>query len=91
MIKIWFLLILMSVQGGDPLVYKGVMGYNSYEVCMENSILAENYMMDREMKKGIGDERTVWIKSYCLPFNIFKPKAVQSKPSDSPNPASMES
>ena len=67
------------------------MGYNSHETCMEKAILAENYMMDTEMRKGIGDNRTVWIKSYCLPFNIFKPKAVQSKPSDSPNPASMES
>ena len=64
------------------------MGYNSYEVCMENSILAENYMMDREMRKGIGDERTVWVKSFCLPFDIFKPKDVPFNPS---NPASMES
>jgi hypothetical protein len=43
-------------------------------------------MMDLEMKKGIGDERTVWIKSYCLPFEIFKPN-----PSNPTNPASMES
>ena len=55
---------------------------------MENSILAENYMMDREMRKGIGDERTVWTKSYCLPFEIFKPKVIPPNPT---NPASMES
>ena len=91
MIKIWFLLILMSIQDGDPLVYKGIMGYNSYEVCMENSILAENYMMDREMREGIGDERTVWIKSYCIPFEIFKPKVIPPDPSEPTNPASMES
>ena len=75
----------MSVQGGNPLVYKGVMGYNSHEECMEQASLAENYMMDREMREGIGDERTVWTKSYCLPFDIFKPKDVPS------NPASIES
>ena len=88
MIKIWFLLILMSIQDGNPLIYRGFMGYSSYEVCMENAILAENYMMEREMKKGIGDERTVWIKSYCIPFEICKPKVIPPNPT---NPASMES
>lgn len=82
MIKIWFLLILMSVQDGNPLIYNGLMGYNSHEKCMENSILAENYMMDREMKKGFGDEKTIWIKSYCLPFDIFPPKNLPSKKGD---------
>ena len=90
-IKIWFLLILMSVQGGNPLVYKGVMGYNSHEQCMENSVLAENFMMKMEMERGIGDERTVWIKSYCIPFEIFKPKVIPPDPSNPTNPASMES
>ena len=90
-IKIWFLLILMSIQGGNPLVYRGFMGYNSQETCMENAISAENYMMDIEMKKGIGDERTVWIESFCIPFDIFKPKAVPSDLSKPTNPASMES
>ena len=88
MIKIWFLLILMSIQDENPLIYRGFMGYNSYEVCMENATLAENYMMEIEMKKGIGDERIVWVKSFCLPFDIFKPKDVSPNPS---NPASMES
>jgi len=82
MIKIWFLLILMSIQDGNPLVYRGFMGYNSHETCMENATKAENYMMDREMKKGFGDSRTVWIKSYCLPFDIFPPKNLPSKSSD---------
>ena len=81
----------MSIQDGNPLVYKGFMGYDSYEICMENSILAENYMMDREMREVIGDERTVWIKSYCIPFEIFKPKVIPPDPSDPTNPASMES
>tara|TARA_Y100000310_G_C20211046_1_gene591351 strand:- start:264 stop:518 length:255 start_codon:yes stop_codon:yes gene_type:complete len=78
MVKIWFLLILMSIQDGNPLVYKGFMGYNSYETCIENAVKAENYMTDIEMKKGIGDKRTIWVKSFCIPFDIFKPKAVPS-------------
>jgi len=74
MIKIWFLLILMSIQDGNPLIYRGFMGYNSYEDCMVNAINAENFMMDKEMRKVFGDSRTVWIKSYCLPFDMFPPK-----------------
>ena len=79
MIKIWFLLILISIQDGNPLIYRGFMGYNSYDKCMKNAIVAENYMMDREMKRGIGDERTVWIKSFCIPFDIFPPQDLPSK------------
>ena len=78
MIKIWFLLVLLSVQDGDPLVYKGIMGYDSESKCLENGALAEKFMMEMEMRKGIGDERTIKMESFCLPFEIFeseKPKA----------------
>jgi len=78
MIKIWFLLVLLSVQDGDPLIYKGIMGYESQEVCEENAVLAKDYMMEIEMRKGIGDERTIKMESFCLPFEIFeseKPKS----------------
>ena len=70
MIKIWFLLVLMSIQDGNPLVYRGFMGYSSYEECMQYTVRAENYMTDIEFKKG---NETIWIKSYCLPFEILKP------------------
>ena len=78
MIKIWFLLVLLSVQDGDPLIYKGIMGYESQEVCEENAVLAKDYMMEIDMRKGIGDERTIKMESFCLPFEIFeseKPKS----------------
>jgi hypothetical protein len=78
MIEIWFLLVLMTVQNGDPLIYKGIMGYESQEVCEENAVLAKDYMMEIEMRKGIGDERTIKMESFCLPFEIFeseKPKS----------------
>jgi len=77
MIEIWFLLVLMTVQNGDPLIYKGIMGYESQEVCEEKAVLAKDYMMEIEMRKGIGDERTIKMESFCLPFEIFeseKPK-----------------
>jgi len=68
----------MTVQNGDPLIYKGIMGYESQEVCEENAVLAKDYMMEIEMRKGIGDERTIKMESFCLPFEIFeseKPKS----------------
>ena len=74
MIKIWFLLVLLSVQDGDPLIYKGIMGYDSEEACLENGALAEKFMMEMEMRKGIGDERTIKMESFCLPFEIFEPE-----------------
>ena len=74
MIEIWFLLVLMTVQNGDPLIYKGIMGYESQEVCEEKAVLAKDYMMEIEMRKGIGDERTIKMESFCLPFEIFEPE-----------------
>ena len=46
MVKIWFLLILMSVQDGHPLVYRGILGFDSKEKCLEESVKAENIMFD---------------------------------------------
>ena len=77
MVKIWFLLMLMSVQDGHPLVYRGILGFDSKEKCLEESVKAENIMFDMEMKKGIGDERTIWLESFCLPFDIFKPVVIK--------------
>ena len=77
MVKIWFLLILMSVQDGHPLVYRGILGFDSKEKCLEESVKAENIMFDMEMKKGIGDERTIWLESFCIPFDIFKPMVIK--------------
>jgi hypothetical protein len=74
MIEIWFLLVLMTVQNGDPLIYKGIMGYDSEEACLDNGALAEKFMMEMEMRKGTGDERAVRMESFCIPFDIFDQK-----------------
>ena len=42
----------MSVQDGHPLVYRGILGFDSKEKCLEESVKAENIMFDMEMKKG---------------------------------------
>ena len=77
MVKIWFLLILMSVQDGHPLVYRGILGFDSKEKCLEESIKAENIMLEMEMKRGIDEQRTIWIESFCIPFDIFKPVVIK--------------
>ena len=79
MVKIWFLLILMSVQDGHPLVYRGISGFDSKEKCLEESVKAENIMLGMEMKKWLGVEKTIWLKSFCLPFDIFKPVVIKKE------------
>ena len=80
MVTIWFLLVLMSIQDGTPLIYKGFMGYNSQEECMKRAIMAENYMAKLEEQRG--RDRTVWTASHCIPFDIFIPKHIPSNNGD---------
>mgnify|MGYP003148121929 CR=1 FL=1 len=67
----------MSVQDGHPLVYRGISGFDSKEKCLEQSVKAENIMLEMEMKRGIGEEKTIWIESFCIPFDIFKPVVIK--------------
>ena len=67
----------MSVQDGHPLVYRGFMGFDSQEQCLEQAVKAANIMFDKEMKKWLGEEKTIWLKSFCLPFDIFKPVVIK--------------
>ena len=68
-IKVWFLLVLLSIQNGHPIVYRGFMGYESEEKCLEPAILAENFMAEIEVRKG---SKTFWMESVCIPFDVFK-------------------
>ena len=77
MVKIWFLLILMSVQDGHPLVYRGFMGFDSQEQCLKQAIKAENFMFEMETKRGVDEQKTIWLKSFCIPFDIFKPVVIK--------------
>ena len=67
----------MSVQDGHPLVYRGILGFDSKEKCLEESVKAENIMFEMEMKKWLGEEKTIWLKSFCIPFDIFKPVVIK--------------
>jgi len=41
---------------------------------LENGAMAEKFMMEVEMRRGLGDERTVRMESFCIPFDIFDQK-----------------
>jgi len=36
--------------------------------------MAEDFMMEVEMRRGLGDERAVKMESFCIPFDIFDQK-----------------
>ena len=69
MIKIWFLIVLLSIFEGQPLVYRGFLGYGTETICLEKAILAEELMSNIEFDRG---HKIIWLKSFCLPFEIFK-------------------
>ena len=50
------------------------MGFDSEESCLENGAMAEKFMLEVEMRRGLGDERTVRMESFCIPFDIFDQK-----------------
>jgi hypothetical protein len=50
------------------------MGFDSEEACLENGAMAEKFMLEVEMRRGLGDERTVRMESFCIPFDIFDQK-----------------
>ena len=67
MIKIWFLMVLMSHPNVPAITYKGFGGFFEEQECENNRILVENMMADYEIKRG----NTVYIESYCMEMEAF--------------------
>jgi hypothetical protein len=67
MIKIWFLISLMSYPGMPAIAYKGFGGYLEKDECEEKRIVAENNLSNFEMQRG----NTVYIKTFCLEMDAF--------------------
>tara|TARA_R110000824_G_scaffold47635_2_gene135451 strand:- start:592 stop:846 length:255 start_codon:yes stop_codon:yes gene_type:complete len=68
MIKIWFLMALVSYPNMSAIAYKGFGGFLEKEECENNRVMAENQMAAFEIKKG----NTVYIETYCMEMNAFK-------------------
>ena len=67
MIKIWFLMALMSYPNMPAIMYKGYGGFLSQEECESRRIIIENYIADYEIKR----ENTVYIETYCMKMEAF--------------------
>ena len=68
MIKIWFLMALMSYPGVPVIAYKGFGGFLEKEECEERRIIAENLLADYEIRRG----NTVYIETFCMEMEAFK-------------------
>ena len=74
MIKIWFLMALMSYPDMPAIAYKGYGGFLEKEECEEQRILAENIIANFEIQRG----NTVYIETFCLEMEAFESQ-VQKK------------
>ena len=67
MIKVWFLMALMSYPNLNAIHYKGFGGFTTMEECEEKRILTENGITEMEMARG----NTVYIETYCMEMHAF--------------------
>ena len=67
MIKVWFLMALMSYPNMPAISYRGYGGFLEKEECEERRIIAENMIADYEMQRG----NTVYIETFCMEMEAF--------------------
>ena len=75
MIKIWFLMALMSYPHMPAISYKGYGGFLEKEECEERRIIAENMIVDYEMRRG----NTVYIETFCMEMEAFETQLEKKK------------
>jgi len=67
MIKVWFLMALMSYPNVNAIHYKGFGGFTSQEECEDKRVITENGIADMEINRG----QTVYIETYCIEMHAF--------------------
>jgi len=75
MIKVWFLMVLMSYPNMPAIAYKGYGGFFEKQECEDNRALVENMVADYEMQRG----NTVYIESYCMEMEAFETQLKEKK------------
>ena len=75
MIKVWFLMALMSYPNLPAIAYKGYGGFLTLEECEEKRILIENQITDFEIQRN----NTVYIETYCMKFEAFESQLQKNK------------
>ena len=69
MTTVWFLIALIAFPGVPSIHYKGYYAYRSLEACETQRPLLENFMVDRELRKG---NNPFYIETYCLEMQAFE-------------------
>ena len=75
MIKVWFLMALMSYPNMNAIAYRGFGWFLEKEECEERRIIAENLIADYEMRRG----NTVYIETYCMEMEAFQTQLEKKK------------
>ena len=75
MIKVWFLMALMSYPNMPAIAYKGYGGFLEKEECEERRIIAENLIAEYEIRRG----NTVYIETFCMEMEAFKTQLEKKK------------
>ena len=75
MIKVWFLMVLVSFPNVPAITYKGMGGFFEKSECEDKRIFAENMIADYEIRRG----STFYIESYCMEFETFKTQFREKK------------
>ena len=81
MIKLWFLVALMSYPNLPAIAYKGFGGFLTQEECEDRRMIAENQIAQFEIQRG----NTVYIETFCLEMEAFKSQLEKKKELDSIN------
>jgi len=76
MIKVWFLMALISYPNMNAISYKGYGGFYEKEECEDRRILAEETIANMEINRGT---KAFFIETYCMemfafPTQFDKPK-----------------
>ena len=75
MIKIWFLMALMSYPNLPAIAYKGYGGFLTFEECEEKRILIENQIANYEIQRN----NTFYIETYCMEMQAFESQLKKKK------------
>jgi len=68
MTTVWFLLALIAFPGVPSLNYKGYYAYYSLDECEMQRPSLENFIVDKEMRKG---NSVFYVRTYCLEMDAF--------------------
>jgi len=69
MVTVWFLIALIAFPGVPAMNYKGYYAYHSLEECEMQRPSLENFIVDRELRKGT---TTFYVETYCLEMGAFE-------------------